>query len=196
MVALVQFAAPEGEPISLADAREQLNLNSDEGEALLNALIPAARDAAESRLNRALITQTWDLYLDQFPCGAIQVPKASLQQVTAITYVDADGATRTLDASRYLVDSASQPGRIAPIYGSTWPVTRCQPNAVKVRFVCGYGAAAAVPAGIKQWILLQVGHWYANREAVGSKELSSLPYVDGLLDPHRVIVFGQCGADA
>jgi len=37
---------------------------------------------------------------------------------------------------------------------------------VTVRFVSGYGLAAAVPTLLKQAMLLLIGHWYANRESV------------------------------
>lgn len=55
---------------------------------------------------------------------------------------------------------------IAPAYGTSWPSTRPQREAVQVVYVAGYGAASDVPANVRQAILLQVGHMYANREAV------------------------------
>jgi hypothetical protein len=38
------------------------------------------------------------------------------------------------------------------------------PNAVKVRFVAGYGAAAAVPACVKHWMALHVKAAWDNRD--------------------------------
>ena len=62
-------------------------------------------------------------------------------------------------------------------------------GAVTVTFDAGYGAASAVPEGIKSWIKLRVGSLYAHREEVavvsrGRVEL--LPFIDGLLDPYKV----------
>lgn len=50
----------------------------------------------------------------------------------------------------------------------------------------GYGASPAdVPVGIRQWLLLNVGYWYANRESASMQQLEPLPFVGRLLDPFR-----------
>lgn len=161
------------------------------GDPELTALIKAARVAAEGYTRRALVTQTWDLKLDRFPCWTINVPKPVLQSVVSITYVDTDGVTQTLDPSQYLVDTSSTPARITPVFGGIWPVTRWQNNAVTVRFVAGYGLAAAVPDGIKAWMIIRIKHLFDNPDAVvmGSRnQVAEMPraLVDGLLDEYTV----------
>jgi len=155
---------------------------------LINILITSARMQAEQMLHRYIVTQTVDLYLDCFPKEWINLPP--LQSVTSITYADVNGDEQTLQANQYQVDSISKPAGIAPAYGLSWPATRAQANAVKIRFIAGYGAASAVPACIKQWILLRVKEAYDNRQAatIGSAQLIEFPYsyVDGLLDPERI----------
>lgn len=42
-----------------------------------------------------------------------------------------------------------------------------------------------VPASIRQWILMQVAHFYEQRQAATQGELKKLPFVDALLDPYR-----------
>lgn len=49
----------------------------------------------------------------------------------------------------------------------------------------GFGDAEAVPASIKQWILLHVGYFYENRQAAQSGALTPLPRLYALLDPFR-----------
>lgn len=49
----------------------------------------------------------------------------------------------------------------------------------------GFGGIDDVPEVIKQWILVHVGYWYANREAASDANLQPLPYVGRLLDPYR-----------
>jgi uncharacterized phiE125 gp8 family phage protein len=154
---------------------------------LLSALIASARGGAEAGVNQALMTQTLDMYLDEFPDWEMDILRGPLQSVAAITYVDNDGVTQTLDSAQYLVDAVHERGRITPAWGCAWPVARAQLNAVKVRYVAGYGAAAAVPQEIKQWMLIQIGHWHANREASGVVKMEPLPFVDRLLDAYRVI---------
>lgn len=158
------------------------------GDPLLRLLITSARQQAEQMLNRYVITQTIDRYLDAFPAEWINLPP--LQSVTSITYIDENGDEQTLAADQYQVDSISKPAGIAPAFGLSWPTARAQSNAVKIRFIAGYGDASAVPACIKQWIMLRVKEAYDNRQAVavGSIQLVQFPYsfVDGLLDPERV----------
>ena len=158
---------------------------------LLGTLIASARAAAEQELHRALITQTLDAYFDGFPAvSPYEIKLPPLSSVTAITYTDTNGATQTLAADQYLVDATSQPARIAPAYGCSWPSTRAQSNAVKVRFVAGYGAAAAVPQCVKTWMLMRIATLWENRSAliVGSGGLIEIPpcFIDSLLDPERV----------
>jgi uncharacterized phiE125 gp8 family phage protein len=137
----------------------------------LNALIKAARQHAETFTRRALISQTWDLKLDCFPTDLIRLPLPPLVSVSSINYVDANGVTPTLwAAAKYIVDAPAgdyaERGRITLAYGEVFPPTRDIANAVTIEFIAGYGAAAAVPQGIKQAMLLMIGHWYQNRESV------------------------------
>lgn len=171
---------------SLGSGAPVVNTTSDPE---LVALIKSARASAETITKRALVTQTWDLVLDRFPCWTINIPKPTLQSVTSITYVDPDGVTQTLATDQYRVDSSSAPGRITPAYGVVWPSTRGITGAVTIRFVCGYGAAAVVPDGIKVWMLLRIKHFYDNKGAVVVGTITSefpRSYVDALLDDFAV----------
>lgn len=152
--------------------------------------ITAARLAAEQDLGRRLITQTLAAYYDAFPVYSLFL-LPPLSSVTSITYLDTDGASQTLAADQYTVDAKSIPARITPAYGVTWPSTRAQSNAVYVTFVAGYGAASAVPEGIKLWMLMHIKQAFDNRTPmVAGSASNELPrsYVDGLLDPERVYI--------
>jgi len=166
--------------LNVADASlgAQAPTTNTTGDPMLSALIVTARQQAEQELRRALITQTLDLYLDAFPCGMILLPP--LQSVSAITYTDTNGNLLTLAADQYMVDSTSKPARIAPAWETVWPATREQTNAVKVRFVAGYGAASAVPACIKQWMLIKIAEFHPGVAAKPSE------FTDFLLDSERV----------
>ena len=156
------------------------------GDQLLNVLIKSARQYAEQLLGRYLITQTVDLYLDEFPTQAINM--RPLQSVTEITYVDTAGDTQTLSAADYIVDSTGSPARITPAYGVSWPSARDQVNAVKVRFVAGYGSASTVPQCVRNWMLMRIKQLYDQRDMINvGNVVTEFPqaYVDGLLDPER-----------
>lgn len=185
MPALKTYAAPTVEPLTVDQVMEHLRL--DEYETMLPLLIASARASAEAATSLALMTQTLDLYLDAFPAAEIVLPRSPLQSVTSITYTDTDGATQTLAASEYLVDTASAPPRIVPAYGKSWPSTRQQINAVKVRFVCGHTDAASVPADVKAWMLLSIGTAYEHRESIATGEdFVEMPHIDRLVAANRV----------
>jgi uncharacterized phiE125 gp8 family phage protein len=160
------------------------------GDPLLTIFIAAAGKLAEQELDRALVTRTTDLYLDAFPCEpAYEIRLPPIQSVTSITYTDTAGVAQVLDPAAYTVDAISRPARIVPAYGYSWPTTRAIPNAVKVRFVEGYGAAALVPACVKHWMALHVKAAWDNRDKYqAGAPITKLPneFVDGMLDPERV----------
>lgn len=123
---------------------------------------------------------------------SIELPKPPLISVDLVQYLDVQGATQTLTANTdYVLDLGREPARLAPAYGRYWPTTLQQINAVTIRFTCGYGAAAAVPDGIKQWMLLRIGTMYENRAELeyvtrGSQLELPTSWCDGLLDDYRV----------
>lgn len=189
-MALKLITAAEGEPLSLAQAKQHLRVTSDDESTLIQALIVTAREQAEAYTGRRFLTQTWDYFLDAFPCAVIVVPNPPLQSVTSLKYFDTAGVEQTLSASKYLVDSSSLSGRIAPAYGETWPCTREQLNAVTVRLVCGYGNAAKVPFSIAAAMLLTIGELYEHREETVPGSVQALPRgVESLLSPYRVVRF-------
>lgn len=185
------ITAPTVQPVSLAEARVHLRATSTAEDSKIQALLLAALGHAESFTWRRFCTQTWDYSLDSFPRCELEIPNGKLQSITSISYVDEDGDTQALSASDYQVDSKSDPGRIAPAYGLSWPSTRSQQlNAVTIRFVCGYGLAAAVPYEIKAAILLIVGHLIEHREEVSDFQTFKLPVgADALLTPFRIMRF-------
>ena len=136
---------------------------------LLTALITVAREYCEGYQNRQYITATWELWLDDWPCGdRIKIPLPPLQAVNSITYYDTDNVAATMAAADYFVDDKSEPGRVVLAYGMTWPTTNLRPaNGVCIEFDAGYGGAVAdVPKKVTQSMLLLLGHWNENREAV------------------------------
>jgi uncharacterized phiE125 gp8 family phage protein len=186
---LVLITPPTAEPVSDIEAAEHLRVEDSDESTHIQGLIATARQYVEDYTWRALVTQTWELALDEFPSGAIVLAKGRLISVTSVKYRDAAGVEQTLDPSAYQVDDVSEPGRALPAPGASWPSTEDgRVNAVRVRFVAGYGDPPAVPGPIKSAMLLIIGHLYEHREMeiVGTISTPLNFAVDALLSPYRM----------
>jgi len=97
---------PAEEPVSLAEAKQHLRVDGGDDDLLIGSLITAARQAAETKTGRQLITARWKLVLDAFPCHAILLSKCPVQSVVNIQYLDMNGMSQTLPLVDYVVDES------------------------------------------------------------------------------------------
>lgn len=192
-MALTLVTGPTLEPVTLEEVKDHIRISttvSATEDTLLLSFIEVARDYCERYQNRAYLDQTWDLVLDDWPNGKIiKIPLPPLQTVSHVYYYDTGGSANTMTASTYIVDSNSEPGRLALGYGEVWPNETLRPiNGVKVRFICGHGSvASAVSTRVKESIKLIVGDLYEHREDSDIKQLIEVPYgVKVLLDLERI----------
>ncbi|NIQ97610.1 MAG: hypothetical protein GWN87_28135 [Desulfuromonadales bacterium] len=184
---------PASEPVTLAEAKRYLKVTDTDDDDLINAMITGLREKAEGWLRRALITQTWTLWLDRFPRTRdprapregyfelpvdhfdavkreIEIPRPPLQSVTFIKTYDTADAASTFAATKYFVDTASTPGRVVLNQGESWPATDLRPaNGIEIEFAAGYGTAAQVPEPIKQGLLLWLKVLMAQRSKLFSE---------------------------
>jgi uncharacterized phiE125 gp8 family phage protein len=180
---------PAAEPVTLAEAKAHLRLESAEDDTYVSALIQAARQHVEEVCWRGVVTQTREAVLEGFPdCEAVELPGGNLGAVSSVVYVDVDGAEQTLATSAYEADTVSVPGRLVLAYGASWPSTRSQWNAVRVRYTVGW-EVADVPMPIRQAVLLLVGQMYEHRvpEITGTIVSGVSFAVDALLAPYRLV---------
>ena len=187
------LVSPAIEPLTLADAKRQLNVDQDftDDDLVIARITTAARQYAETHTRSSFITQQWSLVLDGFAgCwssrGLLFLEHGPVQSIDSITYLDMAGTLQTLPPADYATDLSGVRGRVQPRFGLVWPVTLPQIGAVTVNFTAGYGAtAASVPEGLVQWIMLRIGSLYAIREDVVTERgvtVAKLPFFDGLLD--------------
>jgi uncharacterized phiE125 gp8 family phage protein len=173
---------PAAEPVTLAQAKAWLRVESgDDEDALIASLIGAARARAEWHTGRAFITQGWTLWLDRTPALA-EIPLPPLQGVGAVTlYMQDDGAV-VLDPDQYRVDTVSDPGRVALKPGIDLSGLRAM-NALSIAFTAGYGDAADVPAPVAQAILQILSSLYEHR---GGDKAPTPDSALALLAPYRM----------
>ena len=184
-----QTVAPDTDPVTPADVMNYARIEVADETTLVRQLIKAATYDCEQALTwRQFVTATWTRTWDRFPgpgafFSEIELPYPPLQSVTTVKYYDSAGTQQTLATTEYDVDALSEPGRIAPAFGKTWPATRNQINAVEITFVAGYGVREVVPEGIKLAISALVAFWYEHRE---DAEKRMPPHIERMLAPYSV----------
>ncbi len=176
-------------PLSLAELKASLGVDDsdDTQDANLLGTLRACTTACERYTRRTFITTTWTMFKDRFPGKAlpwwdgvremadteltdltesIEIPRPPLLTIVSIKAHKQDGSTTTVTASDYIVDTASEPGRVALKVSKTWPTDALRAiNGVEVEFTAGYGLTGSdVPAPIREAILLCVGEMHNNRE--------------------------------
>lgn len=192
-MAIKVITPPSSEPVTLTQAKSQSRVDISTDDTLLNSYIAAARRYCERVDWRAYMTQTLEVWLDEWPSGnVLTIPRPPLQSVTYIKYYDEDSVEATFSSAAYYVDTVSEPGRVMLKSDYDWPsATLREVNGVVVRFIAGWTSADNVPETIRQAILLVIGHWYENREGVlvgtVSKEIEL--GVTRLLDIERAMRF-------
>ena len=151
-MALTLLTGPATEPVTLADMKAHLRIDTADEDDLILALISAARLHVEARTRRALIVQTWRLWLDQWPDHTIlSVKLAPLQSVTAARVYSEAGVATPVPTSAFHV-LAGAPGRI--LFSSV-PLPGRAAGGIEVDLDAGYGPAPSdVPATLRQAVRL------------------------------------------
>jgi len=180
---------PAVEPVSVSEAKAHLRVDTDDDDTYIGTLITAARQWAETYLDRSLVYTQWEMKLDMFP-WEIEMPRPPMAQdgtttAVSITYtLNESLGTATLSTSEYRVDRAATPGVARTNYGGSWPSHLADQNSVTVTWWGGYGASGSdVPAAIRHAILMHVGHLYERRLAADNVASNEVPFgVKALLD--------------
>jgi len=183
----IPVTPPAEEPVTREEAKAHARVDGTDEDDRIDALIAAARADVENRTGRALVTQGWRIVRDGAPRGGIlRLAPAPVQTVAAVTVYGADGTPAVVPPEDYEVDLASSPGRLRLKPGRAFSSRSI--NGLEVDITCGYGGPQAVPAPLKQAILMLVAYWFEVREAaaygaVGDPVASRTA---ALLTPYRV----------
>lgn len=187
------ITAPANNPVSCEDMKLWLKQDDDSDDFLIESLIASATELCEVQTGKALMTQTWEKYLDFFPeNGTIYLNKSPLQTVNSIKYYDNNGDLQTLSTDVYAVDDQDEDrARIFLKYNQTYPNTYDQYNSIIINYSCGFGPDQSdIPKSLTTAIKLTVANWYENREAVTMNNYKELPLaVQSLYSVNKTIDF-------
>jgi uncharacterized phiE125 gp8 family phage protein len=179
------------EPLTTAEVKNFLRVDSSDEDTLIGVLITAARSMAEAYTRRILMTTTIEEFFDGFPDyrnpkdkDILYLSRGPIQSITSVKYVDTLGDEQTVSSENYRTDLVSEPARISSDNG--WTATKDTVNAVVVRYLCGYSSSSDVPAPIRQAMLLIIGEMYEKRQDSVKQLPTAAEY---LMNPFRVWTF-------
>jgi uncharacterized phiE125 gp8 family phage protein len=189
----VLVTPPGATPISLTEAKAQLDVSYTDKDPLIEGLIAAATahlDGWTGILGRCLVTQTWRQDFDRLS-RCLRLPLYPVSTITSVKYDDTSDVEQTITGSDYdlLDDDLGAFVRFKDAF--SFPSIHDDRPAVRVAYAAGYANAAAVPDAIKQAMLLMVRHWFDNPSAVvvGVTAQAMPMAVDALLAPWRRVRF-------
>lgn len=175
---LTRTVAAATAPVTVAEVKADLRIEHALEDAKIADLIATATamaGAPDGITGKSLVTETWALSVPRADSyGRICLPVTPVQSITTITYFDADNAPQSLTVGDFYLYGNEDSAYIELKEGS-WPTVYNRRDAVTVTFVTGYGAAAAVPANIRQAIRLMAAHWYEHRVSVAERALFEVP---------------------
>lgn len=195
-IGLKLLTPPSWTPVQVSDMEAHSRiLANDPNASTIQAFINTAQDYVETACHRKIAQQQWLLTVDEFPgrqvddyrpptwrYGIFRMPFPPLISVDQVQYIDPGVSggqpfpLTTLDPSMYMVDTNTEPGRLAPAPFQVWPATNPLAfQAVQVTFSCGYTTLANVPPGLIQAIKLLTAHLYEHREETTEAVLSRIP---------------------
>lgn len=187
---LVMTSPPAAEPVTVADAKAHLRIDTDAEDTLIASLVLTSRLHIETALSLALITQSWTLLRDRWPsAGHVDLPLAPLRSVGEVRVKTANGDASVVPEQSYLIDLASRPPRLvwnncAP------PLPGLAANGIEIELTAGFGDTAdSVPAPLKRAILMLTAHWYEHRDPqeIGRAGARIPDAVSDLINPFRTI---------
>jgi uncharacterized phiE125 gp8 family phage protein len=190
-MSLLLTSGPTVEPVSLAEARAHLRIDTTDEDAYIASLVTTSRMHIETALDIALLHQQWSLFLDTWPAARpLLLPLRPVVSVDAVRTFSPAGEPTTYEPGGFELDAVSSPSRLyrRPQTRFTGPFRTA--NAIEIAFTAGFGPAPAdVPAPLRQALLLLIAHWYEHREIVSDTSATTrVPdTVSALLAPYRSV---------
>ena len=172
------ITAPVQEPLSLAEAKAWIKQDSSADDVLISALIVAARVQIEQMTRLLLMTQSWKLVADSWPCQRqtrgrfwggqiVDLALSPVQTVTSITLLDEQDLPTLLDPATYRLDKSQINPRLIFSTSPSAPLRLAQ--GVEISLVLGFGDAPNnVPEPLRHAIRLLVAHFYTSRGDVAA----------------------------
>ena len=176
--------------LTTSEVKNHLKVDTTADDTLIDNLIIAATNSCQEYTNRFFITTEITQYGDNWS-DVSELFKSPIQTTLFnIKYWDTTGTLQSLATTKYTLDNVSKPARLVPSPDESWPSIIDGLNAIEVNYNVGVDNASDVDMAIKQALLLTIGHWYQNREAViVGRQVNEIPMsAKYLLDQYKIQV--------
>jgi len=163
--------APTFEPVTLAQAKKQLELPAElaDHDDHVSRLIELAREQVENDTSLVLPQATYVWKFDEWPVEDFIMNRRPVQSVTSITYVDNSGSVQTVSSSLYELDTYRVDPSIRLKYDQTWPTARGHENDIVITAVCGHSSASLIPVMARHACLLIIAREFTERTGRADK---------------------------
>lgn len=191
-------------PVSLNLALRHIRALESDAD-LVKLYLRAATRAVEDYTGRSLLTKTFVLNLQSWPCydgywqstrqfmpleyapmwgdgklRGLELRRSPLVAITGVKYWDfASSAQLVFDPANYYTDTAATPGRMVfnvNAPGFTFPTLMKRPDAILITFTAGYGLLESQMDPMLQMAVLMFAHqMFDNRVPVGDARNVELP---------------------
>lgn len=173
------------EPVSLAQAKLAVRVDTDDEDLFIAGLIASARQMCESITGRSFMTQEYSLFLDRWPHRAatewwdgirdgaisehervacVDLPRGPVASVDEIRVYAQSGSYAVVDTQAYRIENASLTSRVVLQDGATVPQAQQTTGGIEIRYTSGYGDTADTVPPLAVTAMLQlIADMYQNR---------------------------------
>jgi uncharacterized phiE125 gp8 family phage protein len=174
------------EPVTLAEAKTYLKLDTGDEDDLVQTLITAARLMIEAASGNMLIDQLWRVVLDEWPAaGRLRLPVSPVRSVTGARIYDSAGQPQMVAPSTLVLEAGAEPPML--LFEQPVPAPGRVRQGIEIDLQAGFGPQPTdVPAPLRQAILRLVANWFENRGDALSGGATALPReIMALIAPYR-----------
>ena len=153
-------------PITLVEAKTFLRVDGNNQDILIGDLIDTAAASIEQMTGLVCESRSITKVVDGFS-ARMPLHRAPVTAITAIAYVDANGADQTLNVNQVDLRVFAGAPVLVPASGVTLPDTDGSTGSVAITFTAGYATNADAPATLRTAARLLVSDMFDNRGVNG-----------------------------
>lgn len=183
---LIDVTGAPASLITLAEAKDHLEIDHTDKDAFITALVAAASqmiDGYDGMIGKTVGEQTIAYSISDTPPDHIDLPVFPVKSLQSVSYFDTGGNPQTINVNNFRLVGNEDYAWLETVDGFTWPTVFDRHDAITFSLLCGF---AEVPEAIKHAVKLMVGHWFENREAASEKSVKAIDWaIEALAGRYR-----------